>query len=235
MAPPPTTSRAADHLVTVLEQRILSGALADGQALPSERDVMQEFAVSRTVVREAVRLLSARGLVEAKPRFRPVVRKAGFEAALDAAGSVVTNLLQQPGGVRNLFDTRILVEAALVRDAAKSANAADILALKTALAANAAAVDDSELFYQTDQKFHETLYLIARNPVLPAIHRAYVMWLAPQWSQMPRLPDRNLINLAAHRAIFDAILMRDPDAAEAALRAHLDAAWEQVRLTFGDI
>lgn len=230
-----TPGRAADHVVQILEQRILSGALVDGQAMPSERDVMQEFGISRTVVREAIRLLSSRGLVDAKPRFRPVVRKAGFEAAFEAAGSVVANLLQQPSGVKNLFDTRILIEVGLVREAAKSANAADILALKTALAANAAAVDDSDLFYQTDKQFHEALYHIPRNPILPAIHHAYVAWLAPQWSRMPRLPERNRANLLAHTAIFEAILMRNPDAAEAALRAHLASAWEQVRLTFGDI
>jgi DNA-binding FadR family transcriptional regulator len=230
-----TTGRAADHVVSTLEQRILEGIWADGQALPSERDLMLEFGISRTVVREAVRLLSARGLVEAKPRFRPVVRKAGFEAVVEAAGSVVTNLLQQPGGVRNMFDTRILIEAGLVREAAKSANAADIVALKNALAANAAAINDSDLFYRTDTAFHAVFYAIPRNPVLPAIHSAYSTWLAPQWSQMPRLLDRNKANLAAHTAIFDAVLMRDPDAAEAALRSHLIAAWNQVRQTFGDI
>ncbi|MGB5557063.1 MAG: FadR/GntR family transcriptional regulator [Paracoccaceae bacterium] len=229
------TGRAADHVVRTLKQRILDGTLVEGQALPAERELMQEFGISRTVVREAVRLLSAQGLVEAKLRFRPVVRRAGFEAALDAAGSVVTNLLKQSGGVRNLFDTRILVEAALVREAATSARSSDILALKVALAANAAAIDDSDQFYLTDMQFHEVLYRIPRNPVLPAIHHAYNTWLSPRWSQMPRLPDRNRANLAAHTAILDAIMMRDPDAAEAALRAHLTAAWDQVRATFGDL
>ncbi|WP_240484657.1 FCD domain-containing protein, partial [Pseudoponticoccus marisrubri] len=61
------------------------------------------------------------------------------------------------------------------------------------------------------------LYDIPSNPVLPAIHRAYTTWLAPQWSRMPRLPDRNRANYEAHAAIFEAILMRDPDAAETCL------------------
>lgn len=230
-----SSGRAADAVVRALEERILSGNLIEGQALPPERELMQEFGMSRIVVREAVRRLSAQGLVEAKPRFRPVVRKAGFEAALDAAGSVVTTLMQQPGGVRNLFDTRILVEAALVREAATSAQKADILALKDALAANAAAVDDSDLFYSTDMQFHEVFYRIPRNPVLPAIHRAYSTWLAPHWSEMPRLPDRNRANLESHVAILEAIMARDPDAAETALRSHLDDAWHQVKKTFGDI
>ena len=227
--------RAADTVAQKLAQRIRTGGLADGQALPSERDLMEEFGTSRTVVREAVRQLSAQGIIEAKPRHRPVVRRAGFEAALDAASAVVSHLLEQPEGVKNLFDTRTMVEAALVRQAATDARKQDIAALRHALDANAAVVENSELFYQTDMRFHGVLYQIPNNPVLPAIHRAYTTWLAPQWSQMPRLPERNKKNLAAHNAIFEAILMRDPDAAEAALRAHLSDAWDQVRLTFTDL
>lgn len=229
------TGRAADLVVQTIEDRIHAGVLADGQPLPPERDLMEEFTISRTVVREAVRLLSSRGLVEARPRFRPVVRKPGFDTAVDAVGSIVIHLLGQPGGVKNLFDSRTIIETSLVRQAATSATKHDIAALKSALAANHAAIDDSELFYQTDKAFHAVLFDIPKNPVLPAIHMAYVTWLAPHWSQMPRLPDRNLKNYDAHSAIFDAILMRDPDAAEVALRAHLNDAWDQVQKTFGDI
>lgn len=227
--------RAADVVVQAIEDRIHAGELVDGHPLPPERDLMEEFGVSRTVAREAVRLLSSRGLVEARPRFRPVVRHPGFDTAVDALGGIVTHLLSQNDGVKNLFDSRLMIEISLVRQAATSATKADMSALKQALEKNQAAIDDSDLFYQTDKAFHEILYQIPHNPVLPAIHRAYSTWLAPQWSQMPRLPERNQANFLAHSAIFEAILMRDPDAAEAAMRSHLDAAWKQVSETFGDI
>ncbi|WP_323772431.1 FadR/GntR family transcriptional regulator [Antarctobacter sp.] len=227
--------RAADHVVLSIAERIRTGVLPDGQPLPPERDLMEEYGISRTVVREAVRTLSSRGLIEALPRHRPVVRKPGFDAAIDAVGSIVSHLLLEPGGVKNLFDTRIMVEAGLARQAAQQATKDDIAALKSALDANAAAIPDSEEFYRTDNAFHGVLYQIPQNPVLPAIHRAYTTWLAPQWSQMPRLPERNQMNYDAHKAIFDAILMRDPDAAEASLRDHLTKAWAQVRATFGDV
>ncbi|MFY0597842.1 MAG: FCD domain-containing protein [Cognatishimia sp.] len=227
--------RAADLVVQRLAQKIQTGELPDGQPLPPERNLMEEFGISRTVVREAVVALSNKGLIEARPRHRPVVRKPGFDAAFDALESIVTHLLHEPGGVRNLFDTRIIIEAALVREAAKNATKEDIVALKEALAANEAAIHDSDAFYETDIGFHKVLYSIPRNPVLPAINKAYTNWLGPQWSQMPRLPDRNRANYESHREIYDAILMRDPDAAEAALRTHLKNAWEQVRKTFGEL
>ena len=234
MAAQDGSGRAADFVVQTIENRILSGALPDGKPLPSERDLMEEFAISRTVVREAVRTLSSRGMIEARPRYRPVVRKPGFETAIDAVGSIVTHLLAAPGGVKNLFDTRIMIEAALVREAAKDATRDDIAALKSALEANGAAIEDSDLFYQTDIAFHEALYRLPKNPVLPAIQKIYVTWLSPHWSSMQRLPERNRENFRAHSAIFEGILMRDPDAAEAALRAHLEDAWNQVRHTFED-
>lgn len=227
--------RAADLVVRKLAQKIQSGELADGQPLPPERNLMEEFGISRTVVREAVVALSNKGLIDARPRHRPVVRKPGYDAAFDSMESVVSHLLHEPGGVRNLFDSRILIESALVREAAKHANKDDIASLKEAVKANEAAIHDSDAFYQTDIGFHQVLYNIPRNPVLPAINKAYTSWLSPHWSQMARLPDRNQSNFEAHQRIFEAILMRDPDAAETALRDHLKDAWEQVRKTFGEL
>ena len=227
--------RAADNVVAILAQRIQTGELGDGQPLPPERDMMEEFGISRTVVREAVVALSNKGLIEARPRHRPLVRKPAYDSAFSAIESIVTHLLHQPGGVRNLFDTRILLEAALVREAAKTADKHDISALKQALEANEASIDNSEMFYETDIGFHRILYEIPRNPVLPAVNRAYTTWLAPHWMQMPRLPDLNQKNFEAHKEIFDAVLMRDPDAAEDALKRHLENAWDQVRQTFGEL
>ncbi len=224
--------RAADAVVRGIEARIVSGELPDGAPLPPERDLIEVFGVSRTVVREAVATLASRGLVESRPRFRPVVRRPGFDAALAAADGVVGHLLAQMGGVRNLYDTRVFLEAALARHAALHARKHDLEALRTALAQNEAAIADSEDFHRTDVAFHAVLYDIPKNPVFPAIHRAFTGWLAPHWVRMPRSPERNRVNFLRHSDIYHAIRDRDADTAEAALHAHLSAAWEYVRGTF---
>ncbi|MBP1807243.1 FCD domain-containing protein [Rubellimicrobium aerolatum] len=225
-------TRAADAVVRELEARIASGALPDGAHLPPERDLIDTYGVSRTVVREAVARLASRGLVESRPRHRPVVRRPGVDAALAAAGGVVGHLLRESGGVKNLYDTRILLEGALVRHAALQARKADVAALARALAENEAAIPDSDRFYATDVAFHAVLYEIPRNPILPAVHKAFTAWLAEHWRKMPRSPERNRVNFLRHRDILLAIQDRDPDAAEAALASHLNAAWEYVRGTF---
>ena len=74
-------SRAADAVVEQLEARIFSGELADGKPLPAERELIAEFGVSRTVAREAVTMLASKGLIDARPRHRPVVRKPDYDTA----------------------------------------------------------------------------------------------------------------------------------------------------------
>lgn len=229
---PNHTGRAADFVVDQIEASILSGELIDGTALPPERDLMEQYKVSRTVVREALTRLSGRGLLITKPRHRPIVAKPGLETAIDAVGGIIGPLLEQPGGIKNLFDTRVLLEVALAREAAVKADKDDIKRLKGALEANRKAIEDSQKFYATDIAFHGIFYAISGNPVLPAIHKAYSNWLAQQWQFMPRDAERNTHNYQSHETIFDAVLSRDPDQAEAVVRKHLHAAWQQVKNTF---
>lgn len=224
--------RAADMVVAELEAQIASGQLADSSPLPAERDLMEQFGTSRTVIREAISTLSSRGMIESKPRFRPIVRKPDYATVLHATGNIVRHMLAERGGVRNLYDSRVFIERALVREAATSSTKEDITDLRAALRANKEAIPDSIEFYRTDVAFHGVLYRIPRNPIFPAMHEGYTSWLAPQWERMLRSPERNLVNFRAHEAIFNAIVERDPEAAEDALTRHLKAAWEYVRVTF---
>lgn len=236
-APPqrltPRSGRASDRIVQEIEERIVNGELPDAAPLPPERDLMAQFGASRTVVREAILSLSNRGLIECKPRHRPVVRKPDFRTLLDATGEVMRHLLDDAPGVKNLYESRIFLERALVREAALRARKDDISTLENALLANREAINDSDAFYQTDMRFHGVLYRIPNNPIYPTLHQGYTGWLAPHWNKMLRSPERNTVNYRAHQDIFDAIRERDPDLAEQALENHLRAAWEYVRGTFG--
>lgn len=226
--------RAADAVISALADQIATGRLPSGSPLPAERDLMKQFNVSRTVIREAIAGLSSRGLIESKPRFRPIVRKPDFKGVLDALGNVVGPMLAQQGGVRNLYESRVFLERALVREAALRARKGDITDLREALSANKQAIDDSEQFYATDIAFHGVLYRIPRNPIFVAIHQAYASWLSPRWAKMLRSPERNLVNYKSHELIFKSIEERDPEGAEDTLMNHLKAAWEYVRVTFDE-
>ncbi len=203
--------RAADDVFRRIADRTLSGEPADGQPPPPEREIMDAFGVSRTVVREAVPALAKRGLVQARPSHRPVVRKPSCDTALD---------------------TRVMMEASLARQAALDARKEDIAAMQAALMANEAAIESSGLFDRTDLEFHSTVYCIPGNQVQPAIHRACTAWLSSYWYRMPSVPDRSRAGFEFHSRIFGAILMRDPDTAGNRLKLYLACARDQVRETF---
>jgi len=211
---------------------IQSGGLREGERLPAERDLMQRYGVSRVAVREAILALANRGLVETRLGHRPIVRKPDYEIAVDKIANLVGHLVIEREGVWNLFETRIFIEAALARWAANRARRDDVDELRAALEANRQAIGDPAGFDETDAAFHAVLYRIPGNPIYPAIHKTYVEWLTQHWRCMRRSADIDQMNHAGHRAIFDAIVMRDPDNAEEAMRRHLVAAWEFVRSTF---
>lgn len=226
-----TGLRASDAVVEAIESRIASGKLETGKPLPAERELMEEFGISRTVVREAISTLASRGLIESRPRFRPVVRKPDYETILNVSGNILQHLLAEADGVRNLYQCRVFLERGLVRDAAVVATKEHIAELKAALAANYEALDDTPEFFRTDMAFHAVLYRIPGNPVFPVFHEGFMSWLHPHWENMNRPPGHNETNYKAHKKIYEAILERDPERAEKALLDHMEVAWEFVKDT----
>ena len=203
--------------------------------LPAERELMEEFGTSRTVVREAVKMLSSKGLVEARPRHRPIVRTPNYDTILGVIGGLVKHLTGQPHGLSKSLIFAFLLKRGWCGWLHWKRKKTDIANLRKALEKNGATIGDSDRFYDTDMAFHSVLYTIPRNPVFITIHRSFNDWLDWHWRQMPRLPERNAHNFESHKAIFEGILNRDPDEAEAALRRHMDDAWQQVKNTFGEI
>jgi GntR family transcriptional regulator, sialic acid-inducible nan operon repressor len=224
----PASAQVGDRLAGM----IFAGELGGGQRLPPERELVQRFGVSRSVVREAITSLAQRGLLLARPGHRPIVRSPSFEVAIESLGGVVGHLLRDADGAAALFGSRVFFEAALARHAALHASAADLEGLAAALERNRAAIGDPGESYLTDVAFHGALYRVPRNPIFPAVHKAYVDWLMRHWARMHRGAELDRLNHAGHAAILGAIAARDPDAAEAAMRRHLGAAWEQVSATF---
>jgi DNA-binding FadR family transcriptional regulator len=234
LLPRAPANRRSQAVTDELARLIRSGGLPEGARLPTERDLMQRFGVSRAAVREAIASLASHGLVVTRLGHRPVVRRPDFGVAIDTVGRFVGHLVADEAGVWNLFNSRIFLEAALARWAAQHARRDDIEALGTALEANRRAIGDPLRFDETDVAFHAILYRIPGNPIFPAVHKAYVEWLIQHWRSMRRGASIDRMNHAGHVALFEAIQARDPDGAEEALRRHLTAAWEFVRSTFAE-
>jgi DNA-binding FadR family transcriptional regulator len=225
----PPSERLADAVSDELARMIMSGEIGQDERLPTERDLMRRFGVSRSAVREAIASLAHRGLASTKFGHRPVARKPDYEAARDRLGILISHLVSDKQGITELFESRVFIEAGLVRWAAQHARQRDLDSLKQALEANHAAIGNWSEFYATDIAFHAILYRIPGNAIYPAVHKAYVEWLMQLWRSMRTSVELDRMNYAGHLSMFEAIAARDPDKAEEALRRHLAAAWELIR------
>ena len=204
-----------------LENQILDRRLQPGDALPSERELMERHGVGRPAVREALLSLQKSGLIAVQNGERARVVRPSAMSLVGELGSAARYLLSQTDGVRQFQQARLFFEVGLVRFAAEHGTEADLSRLARALAANKAALADMESFARTDVEFHFVLAEIPRNPIFIALHVALAEWLTEQ--RLSTLRQRGAANAAlkAHGAILKAIEARDADRAEAAMRQHL--------------
>jgi DNA-binding FadR family transcriptional regulator len=208
------------RIVHSIGRRIVRGDLQPGQLLPAE----SELRASRTVVREAVKVLAAKGLVESRPKTGTRVRPRDAWNLLDPdvlawqQGDIVDEAL-----LRKLTEVRRIIEPAAAELAAARAEALEVAALEEAFqlmeqTANARAGFDVEAFVQADMRFHLAILQACRNDLLEQMSRAVYSALLVSFRSTSRLPGRAKAALPKHRAILDAIRARDPRSAGAAMR-----------------
>ena len=216
-----------EEIASEIERRIHAGDYAPGDHLPSERKIMEEFGVGRPAVREALFALSKMGLVLIRSGERAVVTNPTPDVLIQELSGAARSLMATRDGVRVFQDARVLLEVALVRHAAVNATSDDIAELKEALDANRVAVNDRHRFNETDNAFHAQIVSIARNTVIDATYSGLSEWLFEQRQIAMLHPGSPQHAVEAHTRIFEAIAAKDSDAAEAAMRAHLDGVIKQ--------
>jgi GntR family galactonate operon transcriptional repressor len=203
--------------------RILRGDLAPGDPLPTEDELSGELAVSRTVLREAIKVLAAKRLVESRPKTGTRVRPRSDWNVLDP-DVLAWRVEAGPDSdfLGQALEVRRMIEPAAARLAAERATDEQIAALYGAYEAMAAAGDDLDAFMEPDLRFHRLLLEACRNELLEhmneiftAILRTIFSYSSSSSREYPRAARR-------HRAIVEAIESRDPDAAEQAVLRLLD-------------
>lgn len=223
-----------EQVATHLEREILTGALRPGDRLPAERDLQMRFNVGRPAIREALITLQRSGLIE-------IVNGAPARVATPDMGRVVagmvpavSQILSSRQGQRYLQGVRLFFEIGLVRNAATNASEDEITGLAAALEENKGAVGNVQAFIETDVAFHFCLARMMRNPAFVALHDAMSTWLLEQRQFALREHDEDQRSFEAHARIFATIEERDPDAAEAAMRQHLEEGWVAFWRQYGE-
>jgi GntR family transcriptional repressor for pyruvate dehydrogenase complex len=213
--------RLYEDVAERLEMLINEGVYPRGSELPSERALMQEFGVGRPAIREALFALQKMGLLHLSPGERPRVQEPARDVIIDSMRGALNRFMTQADGLRQFQRARVFFEVGIVRDAARQATASDLEALSAALAENRAALNSPRRFEETDVAFHLALANTAHNPLFLVIHDAMFEWLYSQRTVTLSVAGQAAVALRAHERITDAILARDPEAAETAMRDHL--------------
>ncbi|MGH2561115.1 MAG: FadR/GntR family transcriptional regulator [Thermomicrobiales bacterium] len=209
-----------DTLAAHIERHIMAGDLTAGEKLPSERQLSDHYGVSRPVVREALRSLVERKLVEVQPGRGAFVRRARFS---DAAGRLEAIFRRNQATARDVVEARTMLECTAASLAAQRATATDLAALETALAQFDHATDIIEQA-RGDLTFHLGIVRAARNPVVETMFGS-ITGLSVEL-MLRSLGDREVarVSLPYHRQIADAIRAHDPEQARTLMAAHLAVA-----------
>jgi GntR family transcriptional repressor for pyruvate dehydrogenase complex len=203
-----------------IEEAILSGRLASGAKLPSERQMAEQLGISRPVVREALRDLTARKLVEVVPNRGTFVREA---RSTDGATGMAALLRRHQATPRELVEARTMLECEAASLAALRAEETDLVAIEDALTRFDAAHDVLEQA-RYDLAFHLAVASAAHNPVIETMFGAIAESTVEM--MLRSLGDREVARSAVplHRAVAAAIAARQPDQARAAMSDHLSVA-----------
>lgn len=218
---PITRSTVTEQIVERITSFILDERLRPGDKLPSERDLMGRLGVGRSTLREAIKTLSAIGIVDVQIGDGMYV-SSGQTAVLTKPLS--WGLLIGEHSTREVIEARRVVEVELIGLATLRTTPEDMAAIEAHWATMRANQDNAEVFTEADQDFHLAIAAAARNSVLyhvlDTLRHIIRIWIFKTFSEYP---DRQP-GFDEHAAIFGALQARDPDAARAAMAEHLDAA-----------
>lgn len=226
---------ATQTVVEHLEQVIFSGTLEPGDSLPSEAELSTELGVSRLTVREGVRSLQARGLIEVSHGRRPVVAHPNATPLHDFFSAAVR---RDARGLLELLEVRLAVEVHTAQLAARNATRADLLNLKAALDAMRDAGDDEDAFNLADVRFHAAIAAASGIRMLAFLVEGMEGPLHSSRMQSTRgyLSRSGALDalVVPHEEIYDRIAYRDAQGAAASMRKHLVATRQDLRASFAD-
>ncbi|MDR5816122.1 MULTISPECIES: FadR/GntR family transcriptional regulator [unclassified Caballeronia] len=212
------------RIVQELGMQIVSGVFAPGQRLPAEPALCESYGVSRPVLREATRVLVAKGLVVSKPRVGSVVRPRDEWHMLDP-DVLVWTISRLPEGefFRSLMTVRQVIEPAAAALAAISASEEDIARISAAFDRMERAQTADELLVP-DLEFHRAIMTATHNDMLAYIGNMLSLALSESIKLTSRHPNTHALSLPRHKAIFTAIANRDALGARQASVVQLDNA-----------
>lgn len=212
-------------VIDSLVDSIISGDLKDGELLPPEGKLCEIFGVSRSILREAMHVLSAKGLVEVKQGYGTIVQLPKDTVPEEAFSNYFKfNEIS----LIHLLELRKPLEVEIARLAAERATDQQIRQLSDLLERFNTPGQDMESYVEVDDNFHAVLSEATQNPTFGIIMRSIISYLHFSRELTINRFGKNIV-YKEHMEIFNGVKNHDPEAAMTAMAHHINSVAEHLR------
>jgi GntR family transcriptional regulator, transcriptional repressor for pyruvate dehydrogenase complex len=230
--PPIRSPKVSELLARQIVEQIIGQGLPEGTALLPEKAMMEKYGLGRSTVREAMRLLETRGVIDIRQGIQggPVVRTP---RPSDLSGSMSLVLAFNGATLADLVTARYSLEPVCVRLAADTITAEDIAELRDTVAKMKANINDQAEFRRQSERFHAVVVSAAANPVMLTMLMSIRGISDSMTERIDYTVRRRNVIMRAHARIIDALEAHDVDEAQAQMSEHLDEACRFWKKSYG--
>jgi len=212
------TTRISDQIAAQVRRLLLEGKLTPGQRLPTENELAEQFAVSRTSVREALSVLESEGLVERHKNGGTFMRKYSLKQVLSS--------FQFPPKMdhelfADLVEVREWLEVQIVKLASERAEDEDLLRIQRTLEMMEQDIAAGNSGVESDVLFHQCLAIATKNQILAGLVLSIGQMMKDTRARTLSVPGRLEACLAEHKAIYEAVREHDTERGCRLIREHL--------------
>lgn len=215
----PTSLSLPAELATDIERLILAGELPPGAKLPPERELATTLGVSRASIRDALRDLEMRGLLERTPGRGTIVAD---RPSSGVGRALLRELDPRSRDLLEVMEIRSIIEPPMTARAALRATAREVAQLQQLVESMSPELDAEE-YASLDLAFHQAIARCTHNQLLARVLEAVNPMTAVSRSDRLQSPERRVASIAGHRRILEALRAHDPEAASAAAAEHVTA------------
>ena len=221
---PPVKSkeRLVDRVVKEVEKLIVSGELAPGAKLPPEREWAEQMGVSRTVIREAARILAAKGLLSTQHGVGTTVHRLTSQHVMEPLGLYLRTQGNGLISFQDLHQVRSILEMEIAGIAAESATDEELARLRQIFESMVEAKADVSLLAERDTEFHRALARMTHNPLLFVLIDSIRKLLREYIALVTVYLDPDEDNIRLHRLLLERIEARDVAGARQAMHENLE-------------
>ncbi|MBS9718093.1 transcriptional regulator NanR [Pseudohalocynthiibacter aestuariivivens] len=219
---PIVRQKLSDQVFERLWDMVQSGELAPGDAMPSERALMERFNVGRPAVREALQSMANKGLISITHGERSRVNKLTAGIAFDQMDDIAKLLLStEPSNLEHLKQLRKILEAGTTQLAAERCTPDDISVLRALIEDQRSKLGQDKAFIEADIAFHVAIAKISGNPLIQAVTQAMLSWLFEYYKPLLLWTGRENTTLLEHDRMVDFLETHDVSGAMKMMGDHL--------------